>query len=127
MRTLLAISILLILGLGCKSKATNKDTGTTFKDVDVTEANKMIADNKDLIILDVRTPEETDLGVIPNAIIIDFYNDNFDSEIAKLDKSKPYLVYCRSGGRSVSASNKMIDAGFSDVTNMKGGYTEWSK
>ena len=127
MRILFAISILSILGFGCKSKVTNKETGATFKDVDVTEANAMIAQNKDLVILDVRTPEETDKGIIPNAIIIDFYNDNFDSEIAKLDKSKPYLVYCRSGGRSVGASNKMIDAGFEDVTNMKGGYTAWSK
>lgn len=127
MRTLLAISILLIIGVGCKSKSTHKDTGITFKDVNVSEANKMIQDNQDLVILDVRTPEETDKGVIPNAIIIDFYNDNFDSEIAKLDKSKSYLVYCRSGGRSVGASNKMIEAGFSNVTNMKGGYSAWSK
>jgi len=127
MRTLFALSILLVLGIGCKSKVSNQQTGLTFKDVDVAEANKMIAQNKDLVILDVRTPEETDLGIIPNAIIIDYKNSSFDSEIAKLDKSKPYLVYCRSGGRSVGASNKMIAAGIEDVTNMKGGYNAWSK
>ncbi len=127
MKALLVISVLLLIGIGCKSKVSNKQTGTTFKDVDISEANAMIAQNKDLVILDVRTPQETDLGTIPNALIIDFYNSNFDTEIAKLDKSKSYLVYCRSGGRSVDASNKMIATGFSDVTNMKGGYSAWSK
>jgi len=127
MKTLLAVAVLLIIGIGCKSKVSNKQSGATFKDVDVAEANVMIAQNKDLIILDVRTPEETDLGTISNAVLIDYKNSNFDTEIAKLDKSKSYLVYCRSGGRSVGASNKMIDAGFSDVTNMKGGYNAWSK
>lgn len=127
MRILLALSVLIILGVGCKSKVSNQKAKATFKDVDVAEANKMIAQNKDLVILDVRTPEETDLGIIPNAIIIDYNNSNFDSEIAKLDKSKSYLVYCRSGGRSVGASNKMIDLGFTDVTNMMGGYSAWSE
>ncbi len=127
MKALIIIFGIILIGIGCKSKVSNKETGATFKDVDVKEANAMIAQNKDLVILDVRTPEETDQGIIPNAIIIDYHNSNFDSEIAKLDKSKPYLVYCRSGGRSVGASNKMIDLGFTDVTNMKGGYTAWSK
>ena len=127
MKILLTLSVLMVLGLGCKSKVSNQQTGVTFKDVDVAEANKMIAQNKDLVILDVRTSEETDLGIIPNAIIIDYKNSSFDSEIAKLDKSKSYLVYCRSGGRSVGASNKMIDLGFTDVTNMKGGYSAWSE
>lgn len=127
MKILLAIAILLIIGIGCKSKVSNSQTGSTFKDVDVAEANMMISQNKDLIILDVRTPEETDQGTIPNAVLIDYYNPNFDAEIAKLDKTKPYLVYCRSGGRSVGASNKMIEAGILDVTNMKGGYNAWSK
>ena len=124
---LFAVSVILMIVTSCKSKVTNSETGNTFKDVDVAVANTMISQNKDLIILDVRTPEETDLGIIPNAIIIDYHNSNFDSEISKLDKSKSYLVYCRSGGRSVGASNKMIATGFSDVTNMKGGYTEWAK
>jgi phage shock protein E len=127
MKNLIAICVLLMIGVGCKNKVTNQQSTLTFKDVDVTTANKMIAENKNLVILDVRTPEETALGIIPNAIIIDYNASDFDDKISILKKSTPYLVYCRSGGRSVGASNKMIEAGFTDVTNMKGGYNEWSK
>lgn len=127
MRYLLTICALLIIGTSCKSKVTNTPTATTFKDVDVAEANAMIAQNDDLIILDVRTPEETALGTIPNAIVIDIYDADFDAKLAILNKSKPYLVYCKAGSRSVSASEKMIAAGFSDVSNLKGGYMAWSK
>jgi len=122
----LAFTVLLV-AISCKTKVTNPETGATFKDVDVSAAKAMIKSNKDLVILDVRTPEETAQGTIPNAIEIDYFDANFDEAIGKLDKSKPYLVYCRSGGRSAKASNKMIEAGFKDVTNMKGGYTAWSE
>ena len=125
-----SIGILLIailVGISCKSKVTNQETGATVKDVDVVEARKMITENKDLVILDVRTPEETNQGTIDKAMIIDFYDEKFEAKLSILDKSKPYLVYCRSGGRSSTASNKMIELGFKDVTNMEGGYTAWSK
>ena len=129
MKILVFICVLAVIGIGigCKSKVSNSQTGATFKDVDVAGAKEMIAQNKDLIILDVRTPAETSQGTIKNAIIIDYKQSDFESKMGKLDKSKPYLVYCRSGGRSVGASNKMIAAGFTDVTNLLGGYTAWSK
>lgn len=127
MKYLLTLTAFVLIGFACKSKVTNKETGITFKDVDVAQAKKLIEDNKDIVILDVRTPEETAEGTIPGAITIDFLGDSFDAEIAKLDKSKSYLVYCKSGGRSVGASNKMIETGFSDVTNMMGGYSAWDE
>lgn len=126
MKNLIALCMIFCIGLSCKSKVTNPTTQITYKDVDVEGAKKMIADNNDLIILDVRTPEETDLGIIPNAIIIDYYADDFDEKVGILNKNKPYLVYCRSGGRSVGASNKMIEQGFTDITNLLGGYNAWS-
>jgi len=127
MKNLIAIFILLILGIGCKSKVNNQQSTVTFKNVDVATANKMIANNKELVILDVRTPQETALGTIPNAIIIDYKASDFDEKISILKKTTPYLVYCRSGGRSAGASTKMINAGFTNVTNMEGGYNAWSK
>ena len=125
MKNLIAICVLLIIGLGCKNKDAHPQSTLTFKDVDVATANKMIAENSDLVILDVRTPEETELGIIPNAVVIDYNAPDFDAKLSILKKSTPYLVYCRSGVRSVGASNKMIAAGFTDVTNMKGGYNAW--
>jgi rhodanese-related sulfurtransferase len=90
--------------------------------VEFIEKNK---DNGDFIILDIRTPEEYESGHLENAINIDFYSDSFQQELARLDKKKTYLEYCRSGGRSARALDLMKDLGFTEVYNMKGGITSW--
>jgi rhodanese-related sulfurtransferase len=50
---------------------------------------------------------------------------NFDSEIAKLDKSATYAVYCRSGRRSQVAVDRMKDAGFTNLFNLNAGVEDW--
>ena len=127
MKNYVAICLISLLAIACKSKVANPDTGATYSNVNVDGAKEMIQNNKDLVILDVRTPEETAEGMIENAIEIDYKASDFDAKIKELDKDKSYLVYCRSGGRSVSASEKMIAAGFKNVTNMEGGYMAWSE
>jgi rhodanese-related sulfurtransferase len=79
----------------------------------------------DVVVLDVRTPEEFNSGHITNAINIDIYNDYFISDISALDKSKSYAVYCRSGKRSVDASSEMDLIGFNTTYNLTGGIIEW--
>ena len=93
----------------------------TFQDLSVEQAMSI----PETVYLDVRTQEEVDEGAIPNSLHIDFRKDNFKEEISKLDKSKPYVVYCRSGGRSTKASKMMLDLGFEKVANMAGGYNEY--
>jgi rhodanese-related sulfurtransferase len=62
---------------------------------------------------------------LANAINIDVEAGVFDQEIATLDKSATYAVYCRSGRRSGIATEKMAKAGFTSVFNLKqGGFTE---
>lgn len=78
------------------------------------------------VILDVRTPEEYEEKHIPNSKLINVQESQaFVDEIQKLDKSKSYYVYCRSGGRSAMAANIMEQMGFSDVANLEGGITDW--
>ncbi len=97
-----------------------------FVDVDVaTFKSKMTEDN--IVVLDVRTPEETAEGIIEGAIEIDYRSPDFAQKISALDKNKTYLVYCRSGGRSVNACNEMTDQGFDNLYNLLGGYMAWSK
>ena len=79
----------------------------------------------DVVVLDVRTPEEFNSGHIPNAINIDIYSDYFRADISALDKSKSYAVYCRSGKRSVDASSEMDLTGFKSTFNLTGGIIEW--
>lgn len=72
-------------------------------------------------ILDVRTPSEFSKGHLINALNYDWNGNEFDKQIAPLDKSKPVFVYCLSGGRSSSAANKMRSSGFTQVYEMDGG------
>ena len=78
------------------------------------------------VILDVRTPEEVDEGYIPDSINIDIYTgQKFLKEIEKLDKSRNYYVYCRTGNRSGQACSLMEGMGFKNAYNLMGGITEW--
>jgi rhodanese-related sulfurtransferase len=80
----------------------------------------------DVIILDVRTPEEFASGYIEGALNIDFNSGDFANEITRLNPSKTYAVYCRSGNRSGQAASIMHKAGFHDVSNLNGGVIDWT-
>ena len=73
------------------------------------------------VLLDVRTPNEYMSSHIASAINIDFENQTFLSEIKKLDTSKTYFVYCRSGNRSGQAIMVMKNNGFKNIYELKGG------
>ena len=98
---------------------------STFKNAPIAEL-PVIKSEKKAVVIDVRTPAEWQQGVIEGAdLFIDYNSPTFKSQIAKLDKSKTYIVYCRSGGRSAGASQVMIDNGFKNVINMQGGISSW--
>ena len=78
------------------------------------------------VILDVRTEDEYNDGIIPNAINIDIHKgQGFIYELEALDKSKNYYVYCRSGARSGKACEIMNELGFEHAYNLLGGIMEW--
>jgi rhodanese-related sulfurtransferase len=87
---------------------------------------KKLAEDANAFILDVRTPEEYNEGIIPGATGIDIYKgQGFVYEVEALDKSKNYYVYCRSGGRSGQACNMMNQMGFQNTYNLMGGFMNW--
>jgi rhodanese-related sulfurtransferase len=79
-----------------------------------------------VVVLDVRTRGEFNEGHIANAVNIDFESDTFLNEISKLDKSKTYAVYCRSGNRSGKAVSKMTNEKFISLYNLNGGIIDWA-
>lgn len=82
--------------------------------------------DENAVILDVRTEDEFEDGYIANAINIDIYEgQGFISELQKLDKSKSYYVYCRSGNRSGQACAIMNQLGFENTYNLEGGILDW--
>ena len=86
---------------------------------------KLINDSKTTIV-DVRTEEEVEEGIIPNSINIDIYKgQEFVAQLEKLDKTKNYYVYCRSGNRSGQACAIMKNLGFDKAFNLQGGFMNW--
>ena len=74
-------------------------------------------------IIDVRTPDEFASGHVEGAVNINWEGATFADEVASLDKSGTYLLYCRSGNRAGQAKAAMEQMGFTDVTNL-GGYQD---
>ena len=93
---------------------------------DVTQEEwRDLMDDGEVVILDVRTPAETSLGMIDGARKIDFKAGDFAARVDSLDRDKTYLVYCRSGNRSGQACTLMNEMGFREVHNLEGGYMHW--
>ena len=117
--TLLFLLVSSVLFVSCEQKKGSNDTLIT-----PAELNQA---NKDILLIDVRTPEEYASGHIENAVNIDFYADNFQEQIEVLDRSQPVYVYCKKGGRSSNAAQKMKDMGFKSVYDLDGGILQWEK
>ena len=85
-----------------------------------------LKEEEQAFILDVRTPEEFEAGFIPEATNINIYEgQGFLDALEKLDKSKSYFVYCRSGNRSRQACALMNNMGFARAYNLEGGIIDW--
>lgn len=85
-----------------------------------------LEEDANAVILDVRTEDECNEGIIPNSIMIDINKgQGFIYQIEELDKSKNYYVYCRSGARSAKACEIMNELGFENTYNLLGGFMQW--
>lgn len=114
-------------GDGGPDAAAGADTGATGRLVSPAEGAGIVdTPPEDLVILDVRTPEEFAEGHIDGAVLVDFYDEDFGEQLAALDPAVPYLVYCRSGNRSGQAMTMMQGLGFDDVADVDGGIIAWS-
>lgn len=127
--TFLVISIAVF---SCKNEPANSNATTTsevskaeFTDMDVSAFQQKIKEGK-VVVLDVRTAEEYADGHIEGAINFDVNKPSFISHITKMNEDVDYMVYCKSGGRSVKACQVMAKAGFNNLYNLEGGYTAWA-
>mgnify|MGYP002740785271 FL=1 len=122
MKKILILALSLFLA-GCMVTKTSK-TSSSYKTISSTEAQQMIEDNKDALILDVRTAAEYESGHIPNAVNL----SNEDIQAGKVDslkdKSQLIMVYCRSGNRSRQAAQKLAELGYTNVVDF-GGIQSW--
>ena len=109
------LSLMLLSSCG-----TPGSSSSGYRQISMDEAVKMMRDEKDYMILDVRRPDEFAEGHIPGAINVP--NEEIGTaEIAELpDKSQMILVYCRSGRRSKEASEKLVKLGYTNIVEFGG-------
>ena len=131
--TIYLIALILLVGVfsGCSNKnnGANKEVSSTvpkasFKNITPEEAKKRLDSEKGIVLLDVRTKEEYETGHIKGSILIPV--DVLKEEVEKklTNKETPIFVYCRSGNRSVTAANILVELGYKDVYNL-GGIKDW--
>jgi rhodanese-related sulfurtransferase len=102
---------------------------SSVKDITPEDAFKLIEENKEnpnFIILDVRTDREYNEGYIDGCKLVDFQKPDFAQKVQALNPDQTYLIYCRSGMRSLNAAKMMINFGFTDVYNIVGGIMAWT-
>ena len=114
---------LMFLLLGFTSCLKNQADGVQV--LDAAKYEKKMT-QPDVQLVDVRTPEEFSEGHLENAINIDVTADDFDAKVVGLDKEKPVMVYCKSGGRSARASARLKELGFKNISDLEGGITNWT-
>ncbi|MEX2484370.1 MAG: rhodanese-like domain-containing protein [Brumimicrobium sp.] len=127
LNTFIMVAVSLFMALSINAQEAN-DEEVVIKRVDK-EAFKEAVESGEYLTLDVRTTDEYMDGHIERAKCLDVTDGNFESNIEKLGlkKSKKYLVYCQSGGRSSIALEKMREMGFTHVLELEGGYQNWTE
>jgi rhodanese-related sulfurtransferase len=90
---------------------------SAFAQVDAKDWETWVRDN-DATILDVREPDEWELGTLPGAVLIS--QGDLVARIDEIPKEKPVLCLCRSGGRSANVAAFLAFNGY-EAANMAGG------
>lgn len=128
----LFLAFFLVYGITSCDKANKSSTASGSQESGTASsalitAKELNAKNKDIVLIDVRTPNEFKSGHIENAVNIDIYSDEFKQKLSGLDKNTAVYVYCKKGGRSAKAARTMIDMGFQEVYDLDGGMRSWEK
>ena len=107
-----------------------QDAAGEYPNLSPAEARDLLwkrSGDPDFVLLDVRTRKEFDAERIEGAVIVDYNSPSFRENIAKLDRSKSFLVYCRTGNRTNGAVKAMRELGFPNVFVFPGGITKWKE
>ncbi|MCJ7467681.1 MAG: rhodanese-like domain-containing protein [Maribacter sp.] len=113
MRPVIFLALLFFVNLGCSQ----------IKSKPITEVSQN--ELKNVLLVDVRTPEEYNAGHIDDAVNINWYDADFADRFNEIDKAQTIYVYCKMGVRSAKAQTRLNDLGFKNVVNLEGGYDTW--
>jgi len=120
----------MLLTLGAAALGASSCRAAHALEVDPARAAELIRDHRadpGFVLLDLRTPPEFAAGHLEGAVNIDYYAPDFGARIAALDRSKTYLVYCRTGNRSGKALPLFDRLGFTSVVHLTDGIVAWQR
>lgn len=118
-------SLLLIMAAAMLFFFNRPDEKEPFQNIRPGELKELMQSyQNEITIIDVRTPGEWEAGSISESLKINLYDDDFAEKISELDPNNRYLIYCNSGGRSRVASGILTEAGFLNVINYQGRFTD---
>ena len=130
-RIFAAVMVCLITVFSCNRPASNdnSDLGSLensqiIRSIDSQDAKSLLDNEEEIILLDVRTPEEFAEGHLSGAKNLNFNGPNFPEELRQLDPNQKYMLYCAVGGRSGKTLKMMEDMGFKEVYNVSEGFKE---
>lgn len=92
--------------------------------VDAPAAARLL-EQSHVTVLDLRTPEEFAVAHLAGARLVNYNSPDFARELARLDRSRTYLIHCASGRRSTAALEKFRELGFQHVIHLDGGLRAW--
>ena len=115
-----SLLLLLIVSLaGCGSR--EEENTASYQQITAEEAKSMMDEQPDAVVLDVREQDEYDAGHIPGAVLLPVGTINEETAASAIpEKDAVVLVYCRSGNRSKTASQALVDLGYTQIYEFGG-------
>jgi rhodanese-related sulfurtransferase len=130
MKTILQTLLSTILLITIASCDAPEKTAAQINNIAINAAADLVKNDKNIVVLDVRTPEEHAAGHIEGSVNINIAEDSFSEEAAKLDHNKTYIVHCAANvenGRTAKSLVIMKELGFKNLLNLEGGIVAWEK
>lgn len=115
MKSISLMLLMFVFVLGCAQNKTKPITELSQNDIESG------------ILIDVRTPEEFKMGHIDEALNINWFDADFTEQFETIKKDQKIFLYCKVGGRSAKAQEKLESLGYKNVINLDGGYDAYAK
>ena len=100
--------------------------GIRSREIKGCEVQELLETISNLFIIDIRRDDEFAEGHIEGAMHMNKFGETFEADLAALDKTKPYLMYCARGNRSLSVFELMKELGFHEVYHLVDGFNGYT-
>lgn len=115
LKYLIALALVALTALSCFAAAA--------KNITSVQARELVTKNKNVVLVDVRTPEEFRQARLHGAILIPLAE--LERRVKEIPRNRPLLVYCSVGARSASAAGVLSARGYNEVYQMSDGLVGW--